>query len=102
MALVIMSGFGACLWDGFQVGLVTGWPFLQSLLHYYPAFLLNSNNSGSKILKIGERSNPSTGGLAYLLEVVSSGSISLLLGILAKVIHIESWVPLTSQVSWNL
>jgi hypothetical protein len=35
----------------------------------------------------------------YLLEVVSSGSISPLLGISTKVTLIEYWKPLTSQVS---
>jgi hypothetical protein len=28
-----MSGFGDCLWDGSPGGAVSGWPFLQSLLH---------------------------------------------------------------------
>jgi hypothetical protein len=32
----IVSGICACLWDGFQVGPVIGWPFLQSLLHLCP------------------------------------------------------------------
>ena len=27
------SGFGDCIWDGFPGGAVSGWPFLQSLLH---------------------------------------------------------------------
>ena len=31
-----MSGIGACPWDGFQVGPVIGWPFLQSVLHLCP------------------------------------------------------------------
>ena len=33
MAPVIVSGFGAYVWDESQVELVAGWPFLQSLLH---------------------------------------------------------------------
>jgi hypothetical protein len=33
MASVIVSGFGIHPWDGSQVGLVTGQPFLQSLLY---------------------------------------------------------------------
>jgi hypothetical protein len=40
----------------------------------------------------------STGVPVYLLEVVSSGSISLLLDILADAIPIEPWESLTSQV----
>ena len=43
--------------------------------------------------------NPSTGAGAYLLEVVSTGSISPLLDILANVIPLGSWEPLTSLVS---
>jgi hypothetical protein len=29
----IVSGFGVCMWDGFSGGALSGWPFLQSLLH---------------------------------------------------------------------
>lgn len=41
----------------------------------------------------------STGGHAYLLEVVSTGYMSPLLGILAKVVTIGSWEPLASLKS---
>ena len=47
----------------------------------------------------GEWPHPSTGGCAYLLEVVSIDSISPLLGISAKVIDIGSWGPLVSLES---
>jgi hypothetical protein len=40
-----------------------------------------------------------TGSHIYLLEVVSSGSISPLLGIFAKVIPTEFWEILKSQIS---
>ena len=33
----IASGFGACTWDGSPGGTVSGWPFLQSLLHFCPS-----------------------------------------------------------------
>jgi hypothetical protein len=33
LASVIVSGFGVCIWDGSPGGAVSGWPFLQSLLH---------------------------------------------------------------------
>ena len=36
MATVIVSGIVAWPWDRFQFGQVTGWPFLQSLLHFCP------------------------------------------------------------------
>jgi hypothetical protein len=39
------------------------------------------------------------GGHAYLLEVVSTGCISTLLGILARVIATGSWEPLDSLAS---
>ena len=62
-----------------------------------PEVPLDRNNSGSKILKVSEWPHPSSGGPVYLLKVVSSGSISTLLGISAKVIPIESWEPLTPR-----
>ena len=41
LAFTILSGFGVCLWDGSPGGAVSGWPFLQSLLHTLsPYFLL--------------------------------------------------------------
>jgi hypothetical protein len=36
IAPVIVSGFGSPLWDRPQVGPVTRWPSLQSLLHFCP------------------------------------------------------------------
>ena len=84
-------------WDESQVGLVTGWSFLKSLLHFCP-WVSFRKNSGSKILKVGWWGHLSTGGPDCLLEVVSSCSISPLLDITVKVTPIKSWVPLTSQV----
>ena len=55
-----------------------------------------------KIFEIGGWPHLSTGGRAYLLEVVSTGSISPLLLILAKVISVGSWEPLTSLASRTL
>jgi len=34
MESAIVLGFGACAWDGFQAGEVSGWPFLRSLLQF--------------------------------------------------------------------
>jgi hypothetical protein len=45
-------GFGAYPWDG-PVGPITRRTFLLSLPIFVSAFLLDRNNSGSKILKIG-------------------------------------------------
>jgi hypothetical protein len=33
LASTTVSGFGDCRWDGSPGGTVSGWPFLQSLLH---------------------------------------------------------------------
>jgi hypothetical protein len=33
LASAIVTGFGGCIWDGAPGGAVSGWPFLQSLLH---------------------------------------------------------------------
>jgi hypothetical protein len=63
---------------------------------FVPAFPLDRNNSRSKM---GGSPYFFTGSPVYLLEVVFSVSISPLLGVLAKVIPIKSWEPLTSQVS---
>jgi hypothetical protein len=49
-----------------------------------------------KNLEMGEWSQSSTRGHTYLLEVVSTGSISPLLCVSAKVIPTESWEPLAS------
>ena len=44
----------------------------------------------------------STGSLAYIVELVSSGCISSLLGILAKVILTGSWEPLAFLTSGTI
>ena len=35
MASVRVSRFSACTWDRSQIGPMSGWPFLQSMLHFY-------------------------------------------------------------------
>jgi hypothetical protein len=66
---------------------------------FVPAFLLDRKISGSKFLKVVGWPYPSTGGPVYLVEVVSSGFISPLLNISAKIIPFESWEPLIPEVS---
>lgn len=86
-----MSGFDVCGWDGSQGEVDSGWPFLQSVLHFFvPAFPLDRNNSGSRNLKMGVWPHASNGSHVYLLDMKSLGSISSMLGILAKVIPTES------------
>ena len=70
-----------------------------SLLHFCPCISFKQEQFQVKILNMGGWSHASFGSSVYLLEEVSSGSISPLLGILAKAIPIESSDPLTAQVS---
>jgi hypothetical protein len=58
---------------------------------FVPVFPLDRNNSVLKFFKMDGWSLGSTGCHVYLLEVISSDSISPLLGISANVILIESW-----------
>ena len=57
---------------------------------FVPEFPLDRNNSGSKILKMDGWPHHAIGSHVYLLEVVSSGSISPLLGILVNDVPIAS------------
>ena len=74
LALAIVSGFGVYRWDGSLGGVISEWPFLQSLFHFFVlVFPLDKNISGLKILRcVG-------GPIPQLLEVVSTGSLSPLL-----------------------
>ena len=75
---------------------VSSWPFLQSLLHpsvtFREEFLV-------KYLWVAWCPCPSTGSPAWLQEVASSGSMSLLLGISPKMTCIDLWEPPLTQVS---
>jgi hypothetical protein len=68
-------GFGVYRHDGSPCGAFPGWPFLQSLFHFFffvPFLPLNRNISGLKTLRcVGA----STKGCAYIMEVVSTGFI---------------------------
>jgi hypothetical protein len=87
MTSIIVSGFGVYAGDGSSVlGRSLGGLSFSLCPIFVPAFPLDRNNSGLKILKIGA----STGDRVYPLEVISSSSISPLLGISANVIPIES------------
>jgi hypothetical protein len=65
---------------------------------FVPAFPFDRNNSGSIILKMGGWFHVSSGGHVYILEEVFIGSISPLLGIVAKIIPFGFWEPLTFLV----
>ena len=66
---------------------------------FVPVFPLDRENSGLNIYEMGGWSLHSTGGHAHLLDVVSSGSVSLLLDISANVISIGSREHLASLPS---
>jgi hypothetical protein len=40
LASTIVSGFGVCMWDGSPYVAVSGWHFLQSLLHSLTLYFL--------------------------------------------------------------
>ena len=63
------------------------------------AFLFDKRKFGLIFFKVGGWPHSSTGGHVYLLDVVSTGSISLLLGILTNVLLVGSWEPLVSLAS---
>ena len=58
---------------------------------FVPVLLLDRTNFGSEVLWVGWCPYCSTGGPAWLKEVISSGSVFLLLDILAKVTCIDFW-----------
>ena len=66
---------------------------------FCPCLSLRQEHSWFNNFEMGGQPHPSTGGCAYLLEMVSTGSIFPLLSILAKVILIGSWEPLASLES---
>jgi hypothetical protein len=76
-------------WDGLWIAFPS-----VSVPFVIPAF--RQKQFWVKIFEMGGWLHPSPGGHVYLLEVVSSGSVFLLLGILANAIHIGSWEPLES------
>jgi hypothetical protein len=88
---VIMLGFGACPWDGFQVGWLLVSHSLSLCSIFVPAFLSDRTNFGLKVCRrVGSLISP-LGGPVWLLKVVMS--VSPLMDILTKVTHIDFWGP---------
>jgi len=83
-------------WPGYLV------PFFQSPLHFCPCISFRQKQFWIKKFEEGGWSLASSGGHVYLLDVVSSSSISPLLGISDNTIAVESWEPLRYQISENL
>jgi hypothetical protein len=57
----IVSGFGICRWDGSLVRTVSGWPFLQSLLHSLSLNFLLTGGIQINIFEVDKWPYPSTG-----------------------------------------
>jgi len=76
---------------------ISVWPFLQPLLHIYSCILIDTDNSD--LIRDGWVVPSLHCGHIYLLQVVSSGSISLFLLMLANVNTVESREPVASLVS---
>jgi hypothetical protein len=57
----IVSRFGVCIWDGSPGGVVSGWPFLQSLLHSFPYISFRQEQFWVNIFEMGGLPHPSTG-----------------------------------------
>jgi hypothetical protein len=92
LASAIVSRFHVSRWDGSLVGAVSGWSFFQFLFHSLSLnFLLTGGILDLNIFEVGECPHPSNGSRAYLLDMVSTGSIFPLLCISAKVLHVWSW-----------
>ena len=82
-----------------HVGQVTGWPFLQALLQFFPCISFGQELFWVKGFVGGLEYYPYTVGMLWLLKIISSGPISPQLGISTTVTHTEFWVPPPPQVS---
>jgi hypothetical protein len=89
MATVIVSGFVVCRWDCSLGGAVSGWSFLQSCFTFCPCISFRQEQFWVKIVEMGGWPHPSKGGCAYPLDIISTGSITRLLGISSW-----AWKPL--------
>jgi hypothetical protein len=69
---------------------------------FCPCVFFRQEKFGLRDYEMSGWPHPSTGGHAYILEIVSSGSISPLLDIKANVISNGSWEPLASLASGTL
>jgi len=69
----IVSGFGACMWDGFPGVTVSGWPFLQSALIFVSVFTLDRSSfiyDNQKLERIQMSFSRGTGEEMYIYTMV--------------------------------
>ena len=85
-----------------QLGWSPDGPSFSLCSIFCPCISFGQEHSWVKNFVMGGWPYPTIRGQAYLLEVLSTGSISPLLCISAKVIPVGSWEPLTSLVSGTL
>ena len=88
-----MSGIGDCPWDGSQIGLVIGWSIPQSLLHPCPCISCRQSEFWAESFVGGLVSLSLHWGSCLATEGTSSGSVTPVLWITAKVTFIDSWAP---------
>ena len=74
-------------------------PSVSAPFFFYPCFSFRQEQFWVKIFEMGGWPHPSTGDCTYLQEIVSTGSVSPLLAILADVIPVGSWELLSSLAS---
>jgi hypothetical protein len=66
VASAIVSGFGVCMWDGSLCWVVSGCPFLQSLLYSCPCISFRQEQFWVKIFIWVGRPTPQLGGMPNL------------------------------------
>ena len=76
LASEILSGFDVSGWNDCHSGAISVWSFLQPLLHFHTCISIRQRQILSKNFERDGCPYPLTGDHAYLLEVVSLGSIS--------------------------
>jgi hypothetical protein len=60
LASAIVYGFGVFMWDGSPGGVVSRWPFLQSLFHSLSLYFFYTGAILVKILEMSRWPHPST------------------------------------------
>ena len=94
----VLLGISNSIWVWcLQMGWIPRWGGL--CFSFVPVFPLDRDNSGLKFLRWVGGPIPQLEAHAYPLDMVSTGSISSLLGITTNVIPFGSWEPLASLAS---
>lgn len=81
-----------CRWDGSLGGTVSVWPFLQTLLHSFCLHFLLTEEFWITIFEVSGWAYLPTRDCTYPLDMVSTVSLSILLGMSANFLPVGSWV----------